>query len=297
MGMQRGFNRSTCTRTRYGVADITIDPAWLRVHPTGNRKVIITGGQEVGITAEVRVRATADVRPLDFLYFADLNLRMIVYQIIPEQATARALCQEVPQFIPDEFNRIIVEEFWTQTLNGGAITADEFGFLEIAMPAPGSHELGQGARLTQLLAGDFDVVAKLDTVSPLGTYRYVTGLIAYQDATHYCAAVRVGDNTLTPNTWLTRVDKVGASYDDEDNVEATSGAYLRIRRIGNVLTCFYSAVTTAAGPTSESDWGVLESTGDRFFSSAALAVGLAGYRVGSAQTAEWDWIKPWLPTA
>ena len=73
----------------------------------------------------------------------------------------------------------------------------------------------------------------------------MTGLIAYLDATHYCGACRAGDNTVTPNTWLTRVDKAGASYDLESPSAATVGDYLRIRRIGAVLTCFYSAAAVA----------------------------------------------------
>jgi hypothetical protein len=298
MGLQAGFKRSSCTRTRYGAAALAVDPAWVKVHPTGVRKIIITSGLEVGITAEVRFKATFDVRPGDFLYFSAFDLSLYVYQIIPEQATSRALCQEVPQFIPDEFDRQIVEQFWKVTENGGSIVADEFGRLNINMPDPSVDEFGNGSRLTQTLTGDFDVYAKIEGIAPGGSYYAVEGLIAYLDSTHYCGAVKVHDSSAAPNQhWFARVDKVDTSYDGETEPQGFLGSYLRLRRSGNVLTCLASSSIADFGPVSEDEWAVLESTGDRFFSDDPLEVGLCGYRVGAAQEVEYECIKNWVATS
>jgi len=285
----------TLTRTRYGEEDATIDPAWVHVLRAGApNKIAGAFGAEIGISAEIRVKASADVQAGDFLYAMALGVRFLCYQIIPGRSQNIALVQQLPLFIPDDFNLQIIEDFWVQTPRAGSLSADEFGFLEIGMPEVDGDTFGEGARITQILTGDFDVYANLDTVSPLGTYHYITGLIAFEDGTHYCGAVRIGHNSNTPNTWITRVDKVGASYDGESEDSITTGKYHRIRRVGNVLTCFYSS---ASPPESESDWVVMGSTGDRFYSSAALEVGLCGaIYSGDPQTAQWDWIKPWVPS-
>ena len=280
----------TVTRTRLGAEPATLDPAWLRVLRSGDRRIVITAGQEVGVTAEVRVPGASDVEPGDFLFYAPRGLSLYVYQVIPEQSTLLCLCQQVQEFLPDEFDLTDVEGFWSQTLNGGTISVPGFGFLSLGLPQPSPARIGSGVRLLQTISGDFDVYALLAGFGPggLGAGDEVAfGIIAYLDSTRYVAAAHYQTNSANGSV---RIDFDGTSY-DFDGSPGVSGNWLRLKRTGQL---FY-AYTASTFPTQESDWTELGATGDQFISAADVGVGLAGHRVdATAQTANIDYIRNWM---
>lgn len=303
MGMQRGFSRSQMTRTRYGVADITVDPAWVRVHPTGQRKIIVTSGAEVGITAEVRFVASADVAVYDFLYFAPLKLRLFVYQIIPEQATSRALCQEVPAVIPDEFDNAFIEPWWTQALAGGAISEGSIPDVIVFTPnVPGVQLTGNAAFIYQTISGDFDVYTRLGvTNSGLADGQSNRGFIgARLDTSH---GVYIGNHSYRTGIQyfsdIVAIDQYGASAGQQDEWSQGNGVnFVRLQRRGVTFHAYYCTNGAANVPASESEWIEADRAGQIVTGGGPVQLGIGGYLSNATiDTSAFFYFRNWIPGA
>ncbi len=301
--LARELTGQSVTRTRTGAADVNISPAWIRVLRTGQRKVIGTLGAEIGITAEVRVPSSADVVPGDFLYYAAKNLRLLVYQVIPEQSTLLCMCQQVPQFIPDEFDRSIIEAFWTQSLAGGTAQAQGLGLLEITVPTPATQVAGNGAFIFQVIKGDFDVYARLDITN--------TGLAGAQVAYGLLGARLIGTSTgvyignrgktAAPGGNVVVIDQYGASAQDEilgPDGEAMA-KWVRLQRRGSVFYCYYSSQGGVRGPSSEQEWTFFDRSATIVSGSGDVQLGICGYKSSGAGSSicRSEWIRNWQATS
>jgi hypothetical protein len=279
MGMQRGFARTSMKRTRYGVAEITINPAWLKIYPTGVRKIIITLGVEVGITAEVRVKATADVAVGDFLYEATRGQRFYVYQLIPEQATVLLMCQQVPKFIGDEFDNLQVEGFWSQLLNGGSLSESAFaGQIELAPPVPVVQVATNGLFLYQVISGDFDVFARLAVTNNLSGLNAHYGYLGARVSGAAYLGAYIGTKGTNGASVAVRLDQYGTLAGQQDETTAAVVVnFVRLRRVGVVLHTYYSTNGDTNVPNSEDDWVELEGSGFVASSGADVELGLGCY--------------------
>jgi hypothetical protein len=286
-------SRTTLTRTRYGVADAVIDPAWLAVHPTGVRKVIISGGKEVGITASVRALRTAGLKIGDFLYESSLNLRLTVLQIIPEQTTEVALCQQVPQFIPDEFHNGSIEGFWTASQAGGTITETEpVGGILIIYPTIQTGLAGAGPLLYQTVSGDFDIFCRVAvTNAGLGAGQFVYGLIGARiDSTH---GVYVGLRRSTDAAEMVRIDQYGGGAGQQSEVVSVTGVnFVRMRRQGTAFRAYYSTAAVDNPPETESGWAEIKQTSNEQVSGASVQLGLSSWANAAAlDEADFDYVR------
>ncbi|MEW6129597.1 MAG: hypothetical protein AB1757_21330 [Acidobacteriota bacterium] len=274
----------TLARQRYGVADVTIDPAWLQVLKAGTRKAIITSGAEVGISAEMRARNDADIKVGDTLYYAARGQRFNVQQVIAEAATLQALLQQIPRFIPDEFDNLFFEPFWSQRLNGGAISETSSpGSVEFTAPSPAVQLASNGLFVYQTLSGDFDVFARISVSNTLTGAQLHFGYLGARIAASV-NGVYIGNKGYAGGSDNVRLDQYGASAGQQDeSIDTTAKNFVRIKRTGAVFHTYYSNNGASQIPSSESDWIEVEPAGTQVTSAADVEVGLGCYKtVGAA---------------